>query len=61
MAKVSKAEADYEARSLKPYQCGNCKMFIAPSNCTAVAGTIAKAGVCKLFEPTKPLSKVLTG
>jgi len=53
MAKVSKSEADYEPQSNPPFVCGNCTMFRPPSSCTAVAGTISKGGVCKLFEPVR--------
>ena len=47
--KKTKTQAHYRGGTAKK-RCGLCSMFVAPSGCTAVRGTISPHAVCELFE-----------
>lgn len=48
--KMTKAAARYVLPAKDGRQCNVCTMFCGPSSCTAVAGDISPAGVCRLWE-----------
>jgi hypothetical protein len=55
--KKSKAEAIYVKHPVNGDECGDCTMFRAPGNCTAVEGTISPNGHCKYFERSENAPK----
>lgn len=48
-AKIAQAGVNYQSSPHGSSQCGNCKLFIAPSSCKSVAGTISPNGWCKIW------------
>lgn len=48
--KISQKEAEYVDHPVDAKRCFICSMFINPSSCTLVEGTIASHGYCKYFE-----------
>ena len=48
-AKMSKASAGYRGSPNGSQNCGNCKLFIRPSSCSLVEGSISAHGWCKLW------------
>lgn len=59
--KATKAAADYEQTSNRPYVCANCTMYESPSSCTKVAGNISPKAVCRYFEPKKAIKRTIVG
>lgn len=56
MAKITKVEAKYVARSKRGAEwCARCAMFRPPAACSAVEGEIAPGGWCRLFVKRKSL------
>ena len=54
MAKVSKAEAQYEPTSKDPKTvCGGCEHFQGPSSCERVTGVVNRKGWCRLWSALK--------
>lgn len=49
-AKMSQAEATYQNTPKGDQSCGNCALFVAPSSCGVVEGTISPMGWCKLYQ-----------
>lgn len=48
-AKMSQASVGYRSSPNGSQRCGNCKLFVAPSSCTSVAGSISANGWCKIY------------
>ena len=48
--KMSQAEAQYQATAKGDQSCANCALFVAPSSCGVVEGTISPSGWCKLYQ-----------
>jgi hypothetical protein len=48
-AKMSKAAAAYQNSPKGNQNCGNCKLFVPPSSCTLVEGSISPKGWCKFW------------
>jgi hypothetical protein len=50
--KISKEDADYRRPPpTSSRRCGRCNMFVKPSGCTLVKGTIDAKMTCKFWEP----------
>jgi hypothetical protein len=48
-AKMSQASVAYENSPKGTKSCGNCKLFVSPSTCKTVDGTVAANGWCKIW------------
>jgi hypothetical protein len=48
-AKKTQAEAGYQNKPNGDANCANCALFLAPSSCGVVDGTISPQGWCKLY------------
>lgn len=48
-AQVSKASVRYQDSPKGSVECSNCKLFVAPSACKNVAGTISPKGWCAIW------------
>ena len=48
-AKASKASVGYQNHPKGSQHCANCSLFIPPSSCKLVAGTISPNGWCSLW------------
>ena len=48
-AKMTEQAAGYVPVSKTEQQCGNCSLFIEPSSCRLVDGTISPKGYCKFY------------
>ena len=51
-AKMSQDSVNYQGSPKGSQQCSNCKLFIAPSACQSVDGTINPNGWCSIFQMT---------
>lgn len=49
-AKMSKAAAAYQDTPKGEQNCANCSLFVAPTACGVVEGTISSSGWCKLYQ-----------
>lgn len=49
-AKQSQAQAGYQDKPNGDQSCSNCAVFVAPSSCGVVDGTISPNGWCKLYQ-----------
>ena len=49
-AKMSQADAAYQGTANGDQSCANCAVFVAPSSCGVVEGTISPTGWCKLYQ-----------
>ena len=49
-AKMSQESVNYQGSPKGPQQCGNCKLFTAPSSCQSVDGTISPNGWCSIYQ-----------
>lgn len=49
-AKISQADAAYQGTAKGEQSCANCSLFVAPSSCGVVEGTISPTGWCKLYQ-----------
>jgi hypothetical protein len=50
--KVSKDSVHYEtAAATNGHRCGACKLFLAPSSCVAVAGSVNADCSCRIWLP----------
>lgn len=47
--KASQQASGYQASPKGAQSCQNCRMFVAPSSCTVVEGSIAGTGWCRLY------------
>ena len=48
-ATVTQAAAAYQTTPKGDQRCDGCALFVAPSSCKFVAGTISPSGWCKLY------------
>ena len=48
-AKLSQTAAKYQDSPKDGKQCDGCKLFVAPSSCKSVDGTISPKGWCALW------------
>lgn len=48
-AKVSQASVAYQNTPKGSQSCANCKLFVTPSTCKTVDGTVAASGWCKIW------------
>jgi hypothetical protein len=48
-AKMSQVGVAYQNSPHGSSNCGNCKLFIAPSSCKSVAGAVSANGWCKIW------------
>lgn len=48
--KKSQAEVAYQATPKGDQSCANCALFVAPSSCGVVDGTISPSGWCNLYQ-----------
>lgn len=48
-AKMSQSGVGYQDSPKGSSNCGNCKLFVAPSSCKSVEGTISPNGWCKIW------------
>jgi High potential iron-sulfur protein len=48
-AKMSQAGVAYQGSPHGSSNCGNCKLFVAPSSCKSVAGAVSANGWCKIW------------
>ncbi|MGE5261723.1 MAG: high-potential iron-sulfur protein [Actinomycetota bacterium] len=48
-AKMSKASVGYRNAPNGSQSCANCRLFVAPSSCQAVQGSISPKGWCKIY------------
>ena len=48
-AKVSQAAVGYQAEPKGDKSCGNCNLFVAPTECKTVEGPVAATGWCKIW------------
>ena len=48
--KLTKAEAAYQSQPRGRSRCDGCAMFIAPDGCSAVQGSIAPEGWCRIYK-----------
>jgi hypothetical protein len=49
-AKMSQESVNYQGSPKGAQQCGNCKLFTAPSACQSVDGTISLNGWCSIYQ-----------
>ena len=49
--KVSQDSVRYQTTALAGRTCGECKLFLAPSSCVAVAGPITSTCGCRIWLP----------
>jgi hypothetical protein len=49
-AKVSQKVVNYQESPKGAAMCSNCKLFIAPSSCQTVDGTISPNGWCSIYQ-----------
>ena len=47
--KMTQAQAEYQPTPNGIYSCGQCTLFVAPSSCKVVEGTVSTDGWCKAF------------
>jgi hypothetical protein len=50
-ATVDQKTASYVTHPVGGKQCSGCSLFVAPSSCKLVKGTISPHGYCKFFSP----------
>ena len=48
-AKLAQTAVRYQTTPKDGKQCSNCNLFVAPSSCKSVDGTISPTGWCTLF------------
>jgi hypothetical protein len=48
-AKMMQKAAGYQDKPQDGKQCSNCSLFVAPSSCKLVDGTISPNGYCRFF------------
>ena len=48
-AKMSQAAVGYRGSPNGSQNCGNCRLFIAPSSCQTVEGPVSAHGWCKIY------------
>jgi hypothetical protein len=51
-AKMSQAAVAYQNSPKGSQSCANCKLFVSPSTCKTVDGTVAANGWCKIWVKT---------
>ena len=49
-AKVSQKVVNYQESPKGAAKCSNCKVFVAPSSCQTVDGTISPNGWCSIYQ-----------
>jgi hypothetical protein len=49
MAKMSEAAVGYQNSPKNGQSCAGCNLFVAPSSCKTVDGTISPEGWCKIW------------
>lgn len=49
-AKMSKTAAAYQDTPKGEQNCANCSLFVAPTACGVVEGTVSSSGWCKLYQ-----------
>lgn len=50
-AAMTQAAAGYQTTPKDGHSCSNCAVFVAPSSCKLVAGTINPSGWCRFYSP----------
>ena len=48
-ATLPQSAVSYQAKPKDGKQCDGCNLFVAPSSCKSVSGTVAATGWCKLW------------
>jgi hypothetical protein len=51
-AKISQKVVNYQDSPKGAAMCGNCKLFVSPSSCQTVDGTISPNGWCSIYQKT---------
>ena len=49
-AKVSQKVVNYQESPKGAAMCSNCKLFVAPSSCQTVDGTVSPNGWCSIYQ-----------
>ena len=49
-AKVSQKVVNYQESPKGAQMCSNCKLFVAPSSCQTVDGTVSPNGWCSIYQ-----------
>jgi hypothetical protein len=49
-AKISQKAVNYQVSPKGAAMCGNCKLFVSPSSCQTVDGTISPNGWCSIYQ-----------
>ena len=49
LAKVSLSSVAYQGSPKDGHDCSNCSLFLPPSSCKSVEGTVAPNGWCKIW------------
>jgi len=49
-AKISQKVVNYQESPKGAQMCSNCKLFVAPSSCQTVDGTISPNGWCSIYQ-----------